>query len=155
MSRNALWHTDCFRCAKCQSTLSPSSTLLLLSDGHPVCTSCSYSCSICSQPISDEAIITGTGADVEAYHAKCFRCKSCGQSIEELVFAKTRSKGGIYCMACHGERVARSRRWAERKMREKEKAKAAGGGSSNQHSSSNRNANSTSGRGSSSPQPHR
>ncbi|KAG8911677.1 hypothetical protein FRC00_006022, partial [Tulasnella sp. 408] len=39
--------------------------------------------------------------------------------IQELVFAKT--SNGIYCMACHNERVARSRRHAERK-RDKSKS---------------------------------
>lgn len=62
----------------------------------------------------------------ESYHAHCFTCRSCSRRIEELVFAKTSQ--GIYCMACHNERVAKSRRHAEakrnraaRKEREKEK----------------------------------
>jgi hypothetical protein len=33
--------------------------LLLLSDGSPVCSGCSYHCSVCKQPIVDEAIMTG------------------------------------------------------------------------------------------------
>jgi hypothetical protein len=49
----------------------------------------------------------------ESYHAACFTCKTCGRHIGELVFAKTTQ--GIYCMACHNERVARSRRHAEQR----------------------------------------
>lgn len=53
-----------------------------------------------------------TGED--AYHASCFTCRTCHKRIEELVFAKTSQ--GIYCMDCHNERVARSRRRAEHKQ---------------------------------------
>ena len=75
-------------------------------------------------PILDEAIMTGD----DAYHAHCFKCKVCHKRIEELVFAKT--KQGIYCMDCHNERVARSKRHhekreKERKEREKRAAEAA------------------------------
>ncbi|KAF8514203.1 signal transducer [Hysterangium stoloniferum] len=111
---NALWHVDCFNCAKCGNRVSPDTNLLLLSDGSPVCASCSYNCAVCKKPISHEAIMTGD----ESYHAACFACKTCGRHIGELVFAKTTQ--GIYCMACHNERVARSRRHAEqRKNRNK------------------------------------
>ncbi|KAG8974061.1 hypothetical protein FRB90_009846, partial [Tulasnella sp. 427] len=50
----------------------------------------------------------------------------------ELVFAKT--SNGIYCMACHNERVARSRRHADRKRdksRSSRKDKDAGGSTNN------------------------
>lgn len=64
----------------------------------------------------------------ESYHAACFTCRSCHMRIEELVFAKTSQ--GIYCMKCHNERVARSRRHAEKrskaaKQREQQLARAA------------------------------
>lgn len=49
----------------------------------------------------------------ESYHASCFVCRSCRSPISELVFAKTSQ--GIYCMKCHNQRVARSRRHAEKK----------------------------------------
>ena len=61
----------------------------------------------------------------ESYHADCFRCRSCSQKIEELVFAKTSQ--GIWCMACHNERVAKSRKKAEASKRRKEKAALANG----------------------------
>ncbi|MBW0466835.1 hypothetical protein O181_006550 [Austropuccinia psidii MF-1] len=106
---NSLWHVDCFRCAKCRNLVEHDTNLLLLSDGSPVCENCSYICSVCKQPISNEAIVTGE----ESYHADCFRCRSCSNRIEELIFAKTSQ--GIYCMTCHNERVTRSRRHAEAK----------------------------------------
>ncbi|EFP75423.2 uncharacterized protein PGTG_00754 [Puccinia graminis f. sp. tritici CRL 75-36-700-3] len=106
---NSLWHVDCFRCAKCRNLVEHDTNLLLLSDGSPVCENCSYICSVCKLPISNEAIVTGE----ESYHADCFRCRSCSNRIEELIFAKTSQ--GIYCMTCHNERVTRSRRHAEAK----------------------------------------
>lgn len=54
----------------------------------------------------------------ESYHAACFTCRSCHTPIEELVFAKTSQ--GIYCMNCHNERVARSRRNAKNKASKKQ-----------------------------------
>ncbi|KIO28065.1 hypothetical protein M407DRAFT_72301 [Tulasnella calospora MUT 4182] len=112
---DALWHVKCFRCAKCHERVTADTNLLLLSDGSPVCGSCSYNCNVCKLPILDEAIMTGD----ESYHAACFTCRSCSRQIQELVFAKT--SNGIYCMACHNERVARSRRHADRK-RDKSKS---------------------------------
>ncbi|KZW00267.1 RhoGAP-domain-containing protein [Exidia glandulosa HHB12029] len=109
----ALWHVECFKCAKCGNRVTADTNLLLLSDGSPVCTSCSYNCNVCKKPILDEAIMTGE----ESYHAACFTCKTCHRRIDELVFAKT--SAGIYCMACHNDRVARSRRHAEAKKRAK------------------------------------
>ena len=127
-----LWHVDCFRCAKCQNpVLTDRDDILLLSDGHPICGQCNYSCQICGLPIMEEvsldvlcrrrllplspaplqAIMTGD----ESYHASCFTCRSCHTPIEELVFAKTSQ--GIYCMSCHNERVARSRRNASNKRK--------------------------------------
>ncbi|KAF8514156.1 hypothetical protein JB92DRAFT_2920340 [Gautieria morchelliformis] len=98
-----------FKCAKCANRVSPDTNLLLLSDGSPVCAACSYNCAVCKKPISHEAIMTGD----ESYHAACFTCKTCARHIGELVFAKTTQ--GIYCMSCHNERVARSRRHAEQR----------------------------------------
>ncbi|BGP26361.1 Rho-type gtpase-activating protein [Rhodotorula toruloides] len=110
------------RCAKCHNLVEHSTNLLLLSDGSPVCENCSYICNVCQKPIHNEAIVTGD----ESYHADCFRCRSCSNRIEELIFAKTQQ--GIWCMACHNERVARTRKHAEakrkaRKEKEKEKEK--------------------------------
>ncbi|GAA5906914.1 uncharacterized protein JCM6883_005728 [Sporobolomyces salmoneus] len=97
------------RCAKCHNLVEHDTNLLLLSDGSPVCENCSYICSVCSKPIHNEAIVTGD----ESYHAECFRCRSCSNKIEELIFAKTTQ--GIWCMSCHNERVARTRKHAEAK----------------------------------------
>ncbi|QRV79292.1 Rho-type GTPase-activating protein 4 [Ceratobasidium sp. AG-Ba] len=114
---NALWHVECFRCAKCRTTVSADTNLLLLADGSPVCQACSYSCHVCHNPILDEAIMTGD----DSYHAACFKCRSCSRRIEELVFAKTSQ--GIYCMSCHNDRVARSRRHAEQKKRSRTRSR--------------------------------
>ena len=62
-----------------------------------------------------------TGDD--SYHAHCFNCKVCKKRIDELVFAKTSQ--GIYCMDCHNERVARSRRHQQRREKEKARERAA------------------------------
>ena len=118
----SFFHVDCFKCAKCHERVTADTNLLLLSDGQPVCSNCSYKCSVCHQPILDEAIMTGD----DSYHAHCFKCRSCHNRIDELMFAKT--SHGIYCMKCHNQRVARSRRHAQ-KQKERENAAIAGGGS--------------------------
>ncbi|PWN34217.1 RhoGAP-domain-containing protein [Meira miltonrushii] len=121
-----LWHVDCFRCAKCKNPVTTDrDDILLLSDGHPICGQCNYSCQICNLPIMEEAIMTGD----ESYHASCFVCRSCRTPIAELVFAKTSQ--GIYCMKCHNQRVARSRRHAEKKRAAAALAAAGGSGTSN------------------------
>lgn len=53
------FHIDCFRCSKCQERVTADTNLLLLSDGTPVCSTCSYQCVVCGLPIMDEAIMTG------------------------------------------------------------------------------------------------
>ncbi|KAH9935703.1 uncharacterized protein B0H18DRAFT_976924 [Fomitopsis serialis] len=103
----SFFHVDCFKCAKCGNQVTADTNLLLLSDGSPICANCSYSCNVCRQPILDEAIMTGD----DSYHAHCFN-------------------QGIYCMDCHNQRVARSRRHAQRQRekereREREREKAA------------------------------
>ncbi|KAH9839288.1 RhoGAP-domain-containing protein [Rhodofomes roseus] len=120
----SFFHVDCFKCAKCGNQVTADTNLLLLSDGSPICANCSYSCNVCRLPILDEAIMTGD----DSYHAHCFKCKVCKNRIDELVFAKTSQ--GIYCMNCHNQRVARSRRHAQRQRekereREREREKAA------------------------------
>ncbi|KAL5528670.1 RGA2 [Sanghuangporus sanghuang] len=133
---NSLWHVDCFKCAKCGNQVNADTNLLLLSDGSPVCANC-YNCKVCKLPILDEAVMTGD----DSFHAECFTCRSCKNRIDELVFAKTSQ--GFYCMKCHNERVARSRRHlAKHKQRERERAGLA--------SSSGRSATSTTADGSAS-----
>jgi hypothetical protein len=53
-------------------------------------------------------------AGQDAFHAACFTCKTCHKRIEETVFAK--ASHGIYYMDCHNDRVARTRRHAERRQ---------------------------------------
>ncbi|KAH8119287.1 hypothetical protein DFH11DRAFT_436052 [Phellopilus nigrolimitatus] len=83
-----------------------------------------YNCKVCKLAILDEAVMTGD----DSFHAECFTCRSCKNRIDELVFAKTSQ--GFYCMKCHNERVARSRRHiAKQKQRERER-QASGNGPS-------------------------
>jgi len=59
------------------------------------------------------------------YHEECFRCQECHSPISGTVYANT-SKG-VYCVNCHNERMARSRRHHEEKKRrakEREERKA-------------------------------
>ncbi|GLB37138.1 putative protein kinase C conserved region 1 (C1) domains (Cysteine-rich domains) [Lyophyllum shimeji] len=119
----SFFHVDCFKCAKCGDQVTADTSLLLLSDGSPICTNCTYSCNVCQQPILDEAIMTGD----DSYHAHCFKCKVCKCRIDDLVFAKTSQ--GIYCMNCHNERMARIRNHVQRKA-EREREKRAGGSGS-------------------------
>lgn len=124
ISSQSFFHVDCFKCAKCNNQVTADTNLLLLSDGSPVCANCSYCCNVCKLPILDEAIMTGD----DSYHAHCFNCKVCKKRIDELVFAKTSQ--GIYCMDCHNERVARSRRHQQRKEKERARERAAAEASS-------------------------
>ncbi|KAF5385915.1 hypothetical protein D9615_002478 [Tricholomella constricta] len=119
----SFFHVDCFKCAKCGEQVTADTSLLLLSDGSPICTNCTYSCNVCQLPILDEAIMTGD----DSYHAHCFKCKVCKSRIDELVFAKTSQ--GIYCMNCHNERMTRIRNHVQKKA-EREREKRAGGSGS-------------------------
>ncbi|KAI7865172.1 hypothetical protein BDF14DRAFT_1827946 [Spinellus fusiger] len=82
---DSLFHLGCFVCAKCSQTVDYNSNLLLLTDGRPVCESCSYNCALCKKSIHDEAVMTGD----EAYHAECFKCVSCNKKIDDLVYTQT------------------------------------------------------------------
>ncbi|KAG6813638.1 hypothetical protein H0H92_008874 [Tricholoma furcatifolium] len=119
----SFFHVDCFKCAKCGDKVTADTNLLLLSDGSPICTNCTYSCNVCRLPILDEAIMTGD----DSYHAHCFKCKVCKSRIDDLVFAKTSQ--GVYCMNCHNERMAKIRSHVQKKA-EREREKRAGGSNS-------------------------
>ncbi|CAO0801319.1 unnamed protein product [Mucor circinelloides] len=117
---DSLFHLKCFICAKCSDPVDCESNLLLLTNGRPVCESCSYCCNACKQVIRDEAIMTGD----EAYHADCFQCVSCKKKIDDLVFTQT-SKG-IHCTPCHEKRRAekqRRREEREKRLQLKQQAK--------------------------------
>ncbi|KAJ7616747.1 hypothetical protein B0H17DRAFT_662612 [Mycena rosella] len=122
----SFFHVDCFKCAKCGEQVTADTNLLLLSDGSPICAHCSYSCTVCRDPILDEAIMTGD----DSYHVRCFKCRVCMNQIDELVFAKTSQ--GIYCMQCHNERMIKIRRHNQKKA-EREKAAGMHGSTSSRH----------------------
>nr|VWO96959.1 Rho GTPase activator Rga [Ganoderma boninense] len=97
----SFFHVGCFQCAKCATQLqmsvaveadSPGTAagprVLQLADGAPICAGCSY---------------------------RCGTCRACERQIEELVFAKT-SRGNMYCMRCHNERLERGRQRKAKKQ---------------------------------------
>ncbi|KAI8329774.1 hypothetical protein EDC96DRAFT_529135 [Choanephora cucurbitarum] len=89
-----LFHVQCFNCAKCGQSVDKKANLLLL-DSKPICDNCAYTCTMCHTTIQDEAITAGD----KAYHAHCFQCISCKQTIQDLVFTQTTK--GIYCTPCY------------------------------------------------------
>ncbi|PVU99908.1 hypothetical protein BB559_000291 [Furculomyces boomerangus] len=99
-----VWHLECFKCTTCSKLINLDSSILFLADGKPICSECSYSCSLCSKPIYDEAIVTAEGT----YHSECFRCSHCSKRIQGKSFAKTNS-GVIYCVPCYNDRKERKR----------------------------------------------
>ncbi|KAI8098176.1 uncharacterized protein B0P05DRAFT_520801 [Gilbertella persicaria] len=117
---DSLFHLKCFICAKCSEPVDCESNLLLLTNGKPVCENCSYCCNACKLVIHDEAIMTGD----QAYHADCFKCVSCKNKIEDLVFTQT-SKG-IHCTPCHEKRRAekqKRREEREKRLQQKQRQK--------------------------------
>ena len=119
-----------FHCITCDNLLDINMNVYLDGEGNPICANCMHNCSICNQPITDFAMMYGicslsiTKADdsgKEMYHEECFRCQECHTPISGTVYANT-SKG-VYCVNCHNERMARSRKHhEERKRRAKERA---------------------------------
>ncbi|KAI9255487.1 hypothetical protein BY458DRAFT_520154 [Sporodiniella umbellata] len=97
---DALFHIKCFVCDKCKECVENKTNLLLLDNGKPVCDDCSYNCTACNGVIRNEAIMTGD----RAYHSDCFKCISCKNRIEDLIFTQT--KKGIYCTKCYELRKA-------------------------------------------------
>ncbi|KAF7725555.1 hypothetical protein EC973_009510 [Apophysomyces ossiformis] len=88
---DALFHLDCFVCAKCGQSVSCHVNTLLLADGRPVCAQCTSTCTSCRQPIRDEAIMT-----VNTFFILC-------------------TLKGIHCTACHDQRKAEKLRKREDK----------------------------------------
>ncbi|CAO3642723.1 unnamed protein product [Cunninghamella blakesleeana] len=109
----ALFHLNCFVCTKCTKPVNCDANLLLLTNGRPVCEDCSYVCTSCKNIIHDEAIMTGD----EVYHADCFKCVSCNEKINNLVFTPT-SKG-IFCTPCYEKRRAEKHKRREKRQQQK------------------------------------
>ncbi|CAO3638105.1 unnamed protein product [Cunninghamella echinulata] len=109
----ALFHLNCFVCTKCSKPVDCNANLLLLTNGRPVCEDCSYVCTLCKNIIHDEAIMTGE----EVYHADCFKCVSCNETITNLVFTPT-SKG-IFCTSCYEKRRAEKQKRREKRQQQK------------------------------------
>ncbi|PVU84560.1 hypothetical protein BB560_007316, partial [Smittium megazygosporum] len=92
---DGVWHLNC-------KLIDYSSNLLFLANGKPICSDCTYSCSLCNKSIFDEAIVTAEGT----YHSECFRCNECKEKIQGKSFAKTNSNV-IYCVPCYYKRKER------------------------------------------------
>ncbi|OMJ15025.1 putative Rho-type GTPase-activating protein 3 [Smittium culicis] len=114
---DGVWHLECFKCTSCKKLISFDSNLLFLADGKPICSDCSYSCSLCKKQIFDEAIVTAEGT----YHSECFRCGQCKNKIQGKSFAKTNA-GIIYCVPCYTVRKER-KKISQLKQLEKNKRK--------------------------------
>ncbi|KAL9012096.1 MAG: hypothetical protein Q9173_003110 [Seirophora scorigena] len=54
------WHTDCYRCTKCDTQLNPDSNSSLLDDGSLLCDGCTQTCACCGDPIDESgAVVDG------------------------------------------------------------------------------------------------
>ncbi|PVU94021.1 hypothetical protein BB561_002889 [Smittium simulii] len=112
---DGVWHLDCFKCTSCNKLIDYSSNLLFLANGKPICSECTYSCSLCNKSIYDEAIVTAEGT----YHSECFRCSECKDKIQGKSFAKTNTNV-IYCVPCYNKRKERKKA-ARKKQLQKSK----------------------------------
>ncbi|EPY50233.1 rho-type GTPase activating protein Rga3 [Schizosaccharomyces cryophilus OY26] len=93
-----LWHNSCFTCAKCLNNLDQSNQLLIqTSDGRPVCSECSHTCTICQRPIEDYALMNG----FDSYHRDCFQCLNCKKTINNSEFVK--DGRSVYCSDCSSQ----------------------------------------------------
>ncbi|AMD21257.1 HEL023Wp [Eremothecium sinecaudum] len=110
------WHTQCFKCYKCNKELTCDSDFLVLGTGTLICFECADSCKGCGKKIDDLAIILSSSK--EAYCSDCFKCCKCGKKIDDLKYAKT--KRGLFCISCH-ERLLAKRKNAEEKKRRLQK----------------------------------
>ncbi|OLY81063.1 N-chimaerin [Smittium mucronatum] len=131
---DGVWHLECFKCTSCKKLINFDSNLLFLADGKPICSDCSYSCSLCKKQIFDEAIVTVltflypicfqfrlSSTAEGTYHSECFRCGQCKEKIQGKSFAKTNA-GVIYCVPCYNQRKER-KKLAQIKQLEKNKRK--------------------------------
>ncbi|WBW73873.1 RhoGAP Rga3 [Schizosaccharomyces osmophilus] len=94
-----LWHSSCFTCAKCLNNLEQSNQLLIqTSDGKPVCSDCSHTCTVCQKTIQDYALMNG----FDSYHRDCFRCSNCKKVFNNSEFVKDGRT--VYCGDCSQNR---------------------------------------------------
>ncbi|EPX73276.1 rho-type GTPase activating protein Rga3 [Schizosaccharomyces octosporus yFS286] len=93
-----LWHNGCFTCAKCLNNLEQSNQLLIqTSDGKPVCSDCSHTCTVCQKAIQDYALMNG----FDSYHRDCFRCSNCRKVFNNSEFVKDGRT--VYCSDCSSQ----------------------------------------------------
>eukprot|EP01089_Gocevia_fonbrunei_P011086 TRINITY_DN24163_c0_g1_i1.p1 TRINITY_DN24163_c0_g1~~TRINITY_DN24163_c0_g1_i1.p1 ORF type:complete len:147 (+),score=12.73 TRINITY_DN24163_c0_g1_i1:81-521(+) len=74
--QNKEYHTDCFRCASCSTSLKS----FVEKDGKVYCAACSAICAKCNQ-------LVGAGRTFELedkkYHERCFSCSKCNLQLKE------------------------------------------------------------------------
>lgn len=56
----AYWHMDCFTCITCGRPVPCEQENVLLVGSQPMCGSCTFNCTACGMPITDEVILCGT-----------------------------------------------------------------------------------------------
>lgn len=71
------YHTDCFRCAKCNGALPK---VPVASQGSLLCADCARPCAGCGKPIGNESL----EALGSLYHAACLVCSSCKAPLDEI-----------------------------------------------------------------------
>lgn len=86
------WHTNCYRCTKCDAQLNPDSKTSLLDDGSLLCDSCTQSCACCKNEIDKSGIVV----DGLVFCEFCSTCWTCSRSFRGPEYAPTR---GI-CKEC-------------------------------------------------------
>jgi hypothetical protein len=92
---NGLYHPDCFHCASCGSIIEAGSGYAKRGD-NAVCAKCAKqvaACVGCKKPLSGQYLVGPDGK----YHADCFKCASCNQSLKSG-FVEKNGKG--VCPGC-------------------------------------------------------
>ena len=94
------YHSDCMSCFSCQSTLD-TEPFHTRSDGENYCVNCfkdrfAHKCAKCKDAIVDDGVLH----EDEPFHARCFICIECEQSLKDKQFTTLESVGEI-CSDCY------------------------------------------------------
>lgn len=91
---DSYWHIPCFTCIACGHPVSCKGENVLLVGTQPMCHECTFECSACQKPITEEVIL----CDKDPYHLACFSCDICGMSINSDMFSRV--QGALHCQDC-------------------------------------------------------
>ena len=99
------WHSECFNCTSCNTTLDASQ--FLMKDKSLYCASCyskafGVSCAMCKEPIDPNDRSLGAGD--KKWHSKCFACVGCKAELMGKPFIDHAL--GLFCVACYEEKHA-------------------------------------------------